>query len=267
MFQAIRRRLNATGVLAVLALVFAMSGGAYAASRYVITSTKQIKPSVLKSLQGRAGAAGAAGIAGAAGPAGPQGPAGSKGETGSVGPQGKEGPPGKNGENGKTGFTKTLPKGETEMGAWSFGGGGVSGGGSEGYLPVSISFDIPLAGPLAASHVHYILADGNEFVSLGSGRFAEQAPTECPGNVSEPAAEPGNLCVYEHIAAGIDMVSLGGGKEANKAQIFPTGEMPQEYGGAGGAGTYGAAVWFDANPALSPGTGTVGWGTWAVAAE
>jgi hypothetical protein len=35
-----------------LALVFAMSGGAYAARRFVITSTKQIKPSVLKSLSG-----------------------------------------------------------------------------------------------------------------------------------------------------------------------------------------------------------------------
>jgi hypothetical protein len=37
--------------VAALALVFAMSGGAYAASRYVITSTKQISLEVLESLK------------------------------------------------------------------------------------------------------------------------------------------------------------------------------------------------------------------------
>ena len=39
--------------MATLALIFAMSGGAYAASHYLITSTKQIKPSVLGHLKGK----------------------------------------------------------------------------------------------------------------------------------------------------------------------------------------------------------------------
>jgi hypothetical protein len=54
-----RGRLSYANVVVTLALVFAMSGGAFAAGRYLITSTKQIKPSVLKQLQGKAGAIGA----------------------------------------------------------------------------------------------------------------------------------------------------------------------------------------------------------------
>jgi hypothetical protein len=83
-----RRHLSYANVVATLALVFAMSGGALAASHYVINSTKEINPKVLKRLKGAGGAKGAKGPAGATGV---QGGAGPKGETG------KEGSPGKNG--------------------------------------------------------------------------------------------------------------------------------------------------------------------------
>ena len=59
-------------VAATLALVFAMSGGALAASHYLITSTSQISPKVLKELK-------KAGASGATGPRAPQGPAGATG--------------------------------------------------------------------------------------------------------------------------------------------------------------------------------------------
>src|ERR1700740_2610486 len=93
MFSTIRRRIHLTPatVIAGLALVFAMSGGAYAAKKYLITSTKQISPSVLKSLQGKAGPAGAPGTQGAPGPAGPAGPAGVKGADGANGTNGSNG--------------------------------------------------------------------------------------------------------------------------------------------------------------------------------
>ena len=66
MLSAIRKRLTYANVAMTLALVFAMTGGAYAANKYLITSTKQISPKVLKSLKGATGTNGAAGPAGAA---------------------------------------------------------------------------------------------------------------------------------------------------------------------------------------------------------
>jgi len=72
-------------VIASLALFFALGGTAIAAQHYLITSTSQIKPSVLTKLKGKIGPAGAqgpAGPAGAQGPAGLQGPAGTQGQPG-----------------------------------------------------------------------------------------------------------------------------------------------------------------------------------------
>jgi hypothetical protein len=50
-------RRHATALVALLALVFAMTGTGIAASRYLITNTSQIKPSVLRQLRTEATAA------------------------------------------------------------------------------------------------------------------------------------------------------------------------------------------------------------------
>jgi hypothetical protein len=82
------RRTTYANVTATLALVIALGGGtAWAAHRYIITSTKQIKPSVLSSLKTK-------GLSGAAGPAGAQGAQGVAGPTGPTGGQGVQGPQG-----------------------------------------------------------------------------------------------------------------------------------------------------------------------------
>ncbi len=91
MFSALRSRLSYANVVATLALVFAMSGGALAASKFLITSTKQIKPSVLSQLKGRGGARGPVGPVGPAGPAGAQGPQGAQGAAGAGGKAGADG--------------------------------------------------------------------------------------------------------------------------------------------------------------------------------
>ena len=92
----LRRRLSYANITATLALLFAMSGGALAATHYVITSTKQISPKVRKELKGAKGPAGPAGLAGAAGaqgPAGGQGPAGTAQAWASVQASGTSGNP------------------------------------------------------------------------------------------------------------------------------------------------------------------------------
>jgi hypothetical protein len=92
-----RRRLNYANVVATLALVFAMSGGALAANHYLINSTKQINPKVLKKLKGNRGATGVAGAKGATGLTG------AAGLTGTTGLAGKEGSAGKEGKTGEAG--------------------------------------------------------------------------------------------------------------------------------------------------------------------
>jgi hypothetical protein len=73
-------------VLSLVALFLALGGTAIAAKHYLITSTSQIKPSVLKSLKGNAGARGPEGPAGPAGAQGPAGPSNLSGLTIVTGP-------------------------------------------------------------------------------------------------------------------------------------------------------------------------------------
>jgi Collagen triple helix repeat (20 copies) len=80
-----RKHISYANIAATLALVFSMSGAAFAARHYLIHSTRQISPKVLRKLKGRRGAKGKPGNAGATGPAG---------AAGAAGPAGKEGPAG-----------------------------------------------------------------------------------------------------------------------------------------------------------------------------
>lgn len=88
-FASIRRNL-----VGWLALFVAMGGTSIAAGRYIITSTNQIKPSVLATLKGEKGAAGTQGSQGAAGSPGAAGTQGLTGQAGAQGPAGPAGPQG-----------------------------------------------------------------------------------------------------------------------------------------------------------------------------
>ncbi len=82
MLSKLRRHLSYANVAATLALVFSMSGAALAANHYLINSTKQINPKVLRKLKGNSGPKGATGATGTAGTAGAAGAKGAQGEQG-----------------------------------------------------------------------------------------------------------------------------------------------------------------------------------------
>jgi hypothetical protein len=79
------RRPSPATIIASFALFFSLAGTGLAASKYLITSTKQIKPSVLSSLHGSQGPRGPQGVQGAVGPAGAAGAAGAAGGAGPTG--------------------------------------------------------------------------------------------------------------------------------------------------------------------------------------
>jgi hypothetical protein len=94
-----RRRMSPSMIVAMVALVIAVGGGAaYASSHFIITKTSQIKPSVVRALRGAMGSKGGAGPIGPAGASGPKGatgatglgPTGSTGATGATGPGAQE---------------------------------------------------------------------------------------------------------------------------------------------------------------------------------
>jgi hypothetical protein len=165
-----RKRITYANVAATLALVFSMSGGALAASHYLITSTKQISPKVLKKLKG---ATGPEGLPGALGPVGPTG---ATGATGATGKEGKEGKEGKQGIEGKEGaYPVTLAAGKSESGVFAL----AAGSSISGFMTEGIAFSTPLAGPLEGTNV--------DFLKVG------ETDANCPG-VGSAAA--GYLCVY-----------------------------------------------------------------------
>ncbi len=262
MFSLLRNRLGVPGVIAIIALVFAMFGGAYAASNDGGSATVSAK--------GKKGPRGKPGKPGPTGPAGPAGPAGPKGDTGAAGANGAAGADGAKGATGPTGAagTKgatgptgptgapwpaggTLPPGATMTGAWSMGGHLPLEAEQEfepgkkftvqtppaAVVPVPISFAIPLAADLDETKTTYL--------EVGA------TSTDCPGSATEPKAEPGHLCVYTGKAGGFTAFDI---YKLNSPRPFldPGTPIP-------GASVSGAVLMLGATE-----TGAHGFGSWAV---
>jgi hypothetical protein len=209
--------------VAILALVFAMVGGAWAAAGLNSKQKKEVK-SIAKSFQGT-GPAGAAGPAGAKGDNGSNGTVGAKGDAGSAGAPGESvklatatgcGAPGGtkltvgasskevcNGSPWTAGGT--LPSGTTVTGAWT-----ASSSGNYGNFPIAaISFPLPAkeAGKNKAFAFTLKEVTKEEFgkEELFPGFFEgckveegnpECVDTGCSGTAFEPTAPKGELCVY-----------------------------------------------------------------------
>jgi hypothetical protein len=232
MFGHIRRRMTYGNIALTLILVFAMTGGAYAAGKIIITSTKQISPSVLKKLTGKTGATGPAGPAGGAGPVGATGPAGAPGAKGEIGPQGVTGEKGEKGEEGSP-WTDggTLPTNSSETGQWTV-SQYMPGTQAIEVLNVGLSFTIPLAHNLDSEQVHYINAgEGeNEPESKWAPAILEH---KCKGSVEKPQAASKNLCVFT-----LSSVNYGGGIPALEPVPFSVENAELGEEGAGKTGAY-----------------------------
>jgi hypothetical protein len=166
-------------ITAIVALVAAMAGGAYAASGPLASSSGSHWRQARSQAKGLTKAQVLALIAKAekSEPAGPQGPAGANGKDGAQGPKGDTGPPGLKGEAGRCSEEDpecTLASGATLSGTWGFSG-------TEGVVP--ISYPLRLTAPISSSNV-FLLDEG------------EGETEDCPGTEAEPEAAAGDLCLY-----------------------------------------------------------------------
>ena len=263
MLSPLRNRFGIPGVISVIALVFAMFGGAYAATNdggKANTSAKRGKPGK----PGKPGPAGPQGPAGPTGPAGPAGAKGDKGDKGDTGPKGEKGEKGLKGDKGDPWTAGgTLPQGETETGTFAFVNTDT---GTTAKVP--ISFSIPLAGPLGPTKVHLLTADGTKEIVFDELAFEvkEVAPTGCgvaltpAGTAENPAAAAGNLCVYASLLHPANK-ETGSNWIVEPSQVCEGFGCLVELGGEGaGAGVSGARL------EVASGTGSNGYGTWAVTA-
>jgi Collagen triple helix repeat (20 copies) len=229
MLSPLRNRFGIPGVISVIALVFAMLGGAYAASNDSGGGKATASAKAKRGPRGPKGAAGPAGPAGPTGPAGPQGPAGAKGDAGA---KGEKGDIGSTGAPGKSVTVTPIDTGEPECS--DLGGALVEeqGGGSSvevcngkngedgeegspwtdgGTLPPgetetgTWAFTATRAGTTGA-----ISSFNGAWVpisfpiplatALGENHvhFAKETNflDSCPGETENPQADPGEFCVY-----------------------------------------------------------------------
>jgi hypothetical protein len=176
MFSRIHEKLGTAGfVISIVALIAALTGGAYAAGALNPQIKKQITKESRKFSKKFSKQFAK------------EGPQGAKGDTGAQGAPGSNGAPGPAGSPWTAGGV--LPKGKTETGAWAF---GVTA--SNSAQLVSVSFNIPLE---AAPDIHVINASGKEKVfNETASVFEEIVQPDCPGEATEPEAAPGTLCLY-----------------------------------------------------------------------
>ncbi|HXR29260.1 MAG TPA: hypothetical protein VN772_06740 [Solirubrobacteraceae bacterium] len=173
----IRRHLSYANVTATLALVLSMSGGALAASHYLINSTRQINPKVIRALKGQTGPRGTPGLAGPPGPEGARGPLGAPGLAGVAGSEGTAGPRGATGPRGAAGKAwLPLPSGQSESGDY---GGSLTEFNTNHSYASTVAFPVPLAAPIPSSNVLY------------TALATPVAHCSAPGH-----ADPGYLCIY-----------------------------------------------------------------------
>ncbi|HXS33765.1 MAG TPA: hypothetical protein VN758_08340 [Solirubrobacterales bacterium] len=225
MFSTLRNRFGIPGVISVIALVFAMFGGAYAASN----SSGGGKATASKAKKGPRGPKGATGPAG---PAGPQGPAGANGKDGTNGTNGSPGALGAPGKSVAVSEIETGDLGCEERGGaevkqegagsgieicngkdgeegspWTDGGTLPDAATETGVYSVPINTELEVWGTMAegessAVSVDFPIPVSPEptfvFVPGVATGFGSNVAAGCPGVTAAglPQAASGRFCVY-----------------------------------------------------------------------
>lgn len=297
MFQRVRKHIDPATILALVALVFAVTGGAFAATGGGSPSHTTLTASTAKSKAKSKTKAGPRGPAGPAGKNGTNGTNGAPGATGPVGPGGPQGPAGNNGSNGAAGESVTIGAASKCTGAKFSNATGTAEAcngkngtnGAEGVcakehctLPpkttetgawsfsrflegpqeeeegaAPISFTIPLEKELEGT-VHYVTFEEQRSAS------GKTPPAECQGSSEAPTAAPGSLCVYEAFAEIGDSGSNG-------PSVYTVIFDPGKSFGPSSTATTGALVRFRIQASKVNGPEplegeTLLFGTWAVTA-
>jgi Collagen triple helix repeat (20 copies) len=305
MLSRLREHVGSAGlVVAIVALVAALGGGAYAATGGQSAGKATASAKAKQGKQGKPGKTGPQGPAGPAGPTGPAGPAGAKGDAGAAGSNGTPGAAGTNGVsvtseeftgtkegkcagqggskfvaaggstfacNGKEGSPWTaggfLPSGKTETGTW-----GVTG--TTPTVSTPVSFTLPLEEAPELVFVWLMNETNEKFFNEPGAEELKEVLEEgeehgCPGfENGVPLADPGKLCVYGSLTAGMKPGGTGVAptkpRFEPKPQVFLNGgslPLPEGSGAGPGAGPVGSTLEMVCTGSCH------GLGVWAVTAE
>jgi hypothetical protein len=251
MIHRIHEKLGTAGFLiAIVALVAALSGTALAAKGALTGKQKKEVQKIAQKYAGKPGAAGAVGLTGP------------KGDTGAQGPQGKEGPKGQQGIQGApgaTGFTETLPPGKSEVGTWSEALPPTPTDASLYFATVSFPIPLPKSGKAFSFTAEQVELE--EFgQNAGAKCTVEPGEPNCvdtgcrwelnEANAKPEAKTPGTLCVFaqeDALKTKLQVIKAPG-------DIFSTGV----YGPAG------ALLFFETSPTAQV---TNPYGVWAVTSQ
>lgn len=188
--KRLRGHLTYANVVSTICLFLVLGGGAAVAVTTVLpknsVGAKQLKKGAVT--PAKLSGASKATLTGPEGPRGPQGPAGQEGRRGPEGPQG---------DPGDALLSPTLPSGQTEKGSYGFASTRFEGEEIVFSPGFQVSYPIPLSFSPA---INFIEEEG-------------ASTANCPGDVSNPTATAGNLCIYagrEDVGVSIENVPAGG---------------------------------------------------------